>query len=59
MGYYALAGKETESRLRSTIRGYMTTDINKRRDYVKTLTMGATQTDKVCKKMSTVLITGN
>ncbi|KAK9873896.1 hypothetical protein WA026_002248 [Henosepilachna vigintioctopunctata] len=55
MGYYALAGKEPESRLRSTIRGYMTTDINKRRDYVKTLTMGATQTDKALNQLPHIL----
>ncbi|XP_044744637.1 sister chromatid cohesion protein PDS5 homolog B [Coccinella septempunctata] len=55
MGYYALAGKETESRLRSTIRGYMTTDINKRRDYVKTLTMGTAQTDKALNQLPHIL----
>ncbi|KAH1008037.1 sister chromatid cohesion protein PDS5 homolog B-B [Dendroctonus ponderosae] len=40
MGYYALAGREPESRLRTLIRNYMINDINRRRDYVKTITMG-------------------
>ncbi|XP_060530817.1 sister chromatid cohesion protein PDS5 homolog B isoform X2 [Cylas formicarius] len=41
MGYYALAGREPENRLRTVIKNYMINDINRRRDYVKTLTMGA------------------
>ncbi|XP_066263104.1 sister chromatid cohesion protein PDS5 homolog B [Euwallacea similis] len=40
MGYYALAGREPDNRLRALIRNYMISDINKRRDYVKTITMG-------------------
>ncbi|XP_050315656.1 sister chromatid cohesion protein PDS5 homolog B [Anthonomus grandis grandis] len=42
MGYYALAGRESDHRLRSLIRNYMLNDINRRRDYVKTITMGNT-----------------
>ncbi|CAG9762008.1 unnamed protein product [Ceutorhynchus assimilis] len=40
MGYYALAGREPEGRLRTLVRNYMINDINRRRDYVKTITMG-------------------
>ncbi|XP_012269752.1 sister chromatid cohesion protein PDS5 homolog B isoform X2 [Athalia rosae] len=40
MGYYALAGKEQDKRLRYLLKTYMQTDINKRRDYVKTLSLG-------------------
>lgn len=41
MGYYALSGKEEETKIKNTIKNYMITDINKRRDYVKTITMGS------------------
>ncbi|XP_046415233.1 sister chromatid cohesion protein PDS5 homolog B isoform X2 [Neodiprion pinetum] len=40
MGYYALAGKEQDKRLKYLLKTYMQTDINKRRDYVKTLSLG-------------------
>lgn len=40
MGFYALAGREPEPKLRTMFKNYMITDINKRRDYVKTITMG-------------------
>lgn len=54
MGYYALAGRETDNRLRTTIRNYMVADINRRRDYVKSLTMGATQ-DKALSQLPHIL----
>lgn len=40
MGYYALVGKEQDNELKSALKTYMTTDIVKRRDYVKTLSLG-------------------
>lgn len=55
MGYYALAGRETEGRLRTTVRNYMITDINRRRDYVKTLTMGTGQVDKAMSQLPHIL----
>lgn len=45
MGYYALAGREPENRLRTIIKNYMINDINRRRDYVKTITMGGNNSD--------------
>lgn len=42
MGFYALAGLESEKRLKVLIKNYMVADINKRRDYIKQLTMGTT-----------------
>ncbi|CAH0549988.1 unnamed protein product [Brassicogethes aeneus] len=55
MGYYALAGREVENRLKTTIRNYMTADINKRRDYVKTLTMGSGNIDKAMGQLPHIL----
>ncbi|KAJ8966750.1 hypothetical protein NQ317_011164 [Molorchus minor] len=55
MGYYALSGRETENRLRTTIRNYMVADINRRRDYVKSLTMGAGQADKAMSQLPHIL----
>nr|CAI5853212.1 unnamed protein product [Callosobruchus analis] len=46
MGYYGLAGKEPENRLRTTIRNYMIADINRRREYVKTLMLNSAQVEK-------------
>lgn len=43
MGYYALAGKEQDKRLKYLFKTYMQTDINKRRDYVKTLSLGTVE----------------
>lgn len=43
MGYYALAGKEQNKKLKQTMKTYMQTDINKRRDYVKTLSLGTVE----------------
>ncbi|XP_034247341.1 sister chromatid cohesion protein PDS5 homolog B [Thrips palmi] len=40
MGFYALAGLESEKRLKVLVKNYMAADINKRRDYVKQITMG-------------------
>ncbi|XP_046390975.1 sister chromatid cohesion protein PDS5 homolog A isoform X2 [Ischnura elegans] len=39
MGYYALAGQESDRRLRAQIRQNMVADINKRREYIKSITM--------------------
>lgn len=55
MGYYALAGREPETRLKSTIRNYMIADITRRRDYVKTLTMGAGQMEKAMGQLPHIL----
>lgn len=55
MGYYALAGREPENRLRATIRNYMVTDINRRRDYVKALTMGPGQMEKALGQLPHIL----
>lgn len=41
MGYYALAGKEEETRIKNLVKNFMLADINKRREYVKNITMGA------------------
>ena len=43
MGYYALAGKEQNKKLKQMMKTYMQTDINKRRDYVKTLSSGTVE----------------
>ncbi|XP_011506511.1 PREDICTED: sister chromatid cohesion protein PDS5 homolog B-B isoform X1 [Ceratosolen solmsi marchali] len=43
MGYYALAGKEQNKKLKQLMKTYMQTDINKRRDYVKTLSLGTVE----------------
>ncbi|KAK7077880.1 Sister chromatid cohesion protein PDS5 A [Halocaridina rubra] len=39
MGFYALAGLETDRQLRSAFRQYMIADITKRRDYIRSITM--------------------
>lgn len=41
MGYYALAGKEDDKKQKTLLRTHMQTDINRRRDYVKALSLGA------------------
>ncbi|XP_034943211.1 sister chromatid cohesion protein PDS5 homolog B isoform X2 [Chelonus insularis] len=43
MGYYALAGKETDKKLKCLLKTYMQTDINRRRDYVKALSLGTAE----------------
>lgn len=43
MGYYALGGKEQNKKLKQTLKTFMQTDINKRRDYVKTLSLGTVE----------------
>lgn len=55
MGYYALAGKDPESRIKSMVKNFMIADINKRRDYVKTLTMGGVQVDKAMSQLPHIL----
>lgn len=40
MGMYALAGREPDKRLRSVIRQFMVADVTRRRDYIKTITIG-------------------
>lgn len=54
MGFYALSGKEEEFKIKNAIKNYMITDINKRRDYVKTITMG-TQVDKALSQLPHIL----
>lgn len=39
MGYYALAGAEKELRLKKLVQEYMSSDIQRRRDYIKAVTM--------------------
>lgn len=43
MGYYALAGKEQNKKLKQAMKTYMQTDINKRRDYLKTMSMSVVE----------------
>jgi sister chromatid cohesion protein PDS5 len=40
MGMYALAGREPDKRLRGVIRQFMLMDVTRRRDYIKTITIG-------------------
>jgi sister-chromatid-cohesion protein PDS5 len=42
MGYYALAGQEEDKRIKTQIRQHMISDINKRREYIKTLPVWST-----------------
>ena len=39
MGFYALAGQEHNRNLRIAVKQYMMTDINKRREYIRGLSM--------------------
>ncbi|KAK4314945.1 hypothetical protein Pmani_013813 [Petrolisthes manimaculis] len=39
MGFYALAGLESDRQLKLAVRQYMITDITKRRDYIRSITM--------------------
>ena len=39
MGFYTLGGLENDRNVKMTIKQYMITDINKRRDYIKSMTM--------------------
>lgn len=39
MGYYSLAGYEVDKKHRATVRSYMMADIEKRREYIKSLLM--------------------
>lgn len=39
MGFYALAGLEPDRRLKAAVKQYMIADINKRRDYIRSITM--------------------
>lgn len=41
MGYYSLAGYETDRKQKATVRSYMMADIDKRREYIKSLLMTA------------------
>lgn len=41
MGMYALAGLETDERLRAKIYDYVLKDINRRREYARNLTQGS------------------
>lgn len=43
MGYYALAGKENDKKQKTLLRTHMQTDINRRRDYVKALSLGVVE----------------
>jgi len=39
MGYYALAGSEPDPKVRKIIQEYMVSDIQRRRDYIKAVTL--------------------
>lgn len=41
MGFYALVGYETDKTLRTSARNYMVADVNRRREYIKSLLMNA------------------
>jgi len=43
MGFYCLAGYETDKRHRATVRSYMVADVEKRREYIKSLMMAASE----------------
>lgn len=43
MGFYSLAGYETDKKQKHTVKGYMAADIDKRREYIKTLMMTASE----------------
>jgi len=43
MGYYALTGYETDRKLKQMVRSYMLADIEKRREYIKSLMMTASE----------------
>lgn len=47
MGFYALAGYEQDKKLKQAARQYMGTDINKRREYAKSLTQGSTGNERL------------
>lgn len=47
MGFYVLSGLEQDKRLKSSARSFMVLDINKRREYAKTVTNGTSG----CKSM--------
>lgn len=40
MGFYALGGRETDRRLQKLLRTYVETDVNRRREYLKTYASG-------------------
>lgn len=48
MGFYALAGLEPDPRLKSVCKQYVASDIGKRRDYVKSLSMGPNTCECYC-----------
>lgn len=39
MGFYALAALDSKKNFRNTVKYYMITDISKRREYIRSLTM--------------------
>ncbi|XP_063982810.1 sister chromatid cohesion protein PDS5 homolog B isoform X1 [Diachasmimorpha longicaudata] len=43
MGYYALGGKEQDKKQKAQLKTFMSTDINRRRDYVKALSLGTVE----------------
>ncbi|XP_054273999.1 sister chromatid cohesion protein PDS5 homolog B-like isoform X2 [Macrosteles quadrilineatus] len=57
MGFYVLSGFEQDKRLRSAAKSFMFLDINKRREYAKTLTMGssACSIDKAMSQLPHIL----
>lgn len=44
MGFYALGGRESDRRLQKLIRTYIETDVNRRREYLKTFASGNRET---------------
>jgi len=57
MGFYVLSGFEQDKRLKSVAKSFMILDINKRREYAKTLTMGssACSIDKAMSQLPHIL----
>ncbi|XP_063218306.1 sister chromatid cohesion protein PDS5 homolog B isoform X2 [Bacillus rossius redtenbacheri] len=55
MGFYVLAAGEPDKRLRSQAKQYMVTDINKRRDYIKSLSIGTSSSVEVSGQLSFIL----
>lgn len=45
MGYYALAGCEKEVRLKKHVQEYMSSDIQRRREYIKAVTMSGCKSE--------------
>ncbi|XP_052745025.1 sister chromatid cohesion protein PDS5 homolog B isoform X1 [Bicyclus anynana] len=54
MGMYALAGREPDKRIRGLVRQYMLADVVRRREYVRTITVG-TKVEKAVSQLPHIL----